>query len=68
MSGSVAGLLIHPVPGILGALGRRVKRRGFAAQAAFSTAWRCSWIACAVPICIEWGVCSPIPEWRCSWL
>jgi hypothetical protein len=39
--------------GHLGALGRRVKRRGFAAQAAFSTAWRWSWIAAAVPICTE---------------
>ena len=53
MSGSVAGLLIHAVPGISGALGRRVKRRGFAAQAAFSTAWRLSWIAAAVPMCTE---------------
>jgi Arc/MetJ family transcription regulator len=34
MSLSATGLLIHAVPGILGALGRRVKRRGFAAQAA----------------------------------
>jgi hypothetical protein len=33
-------LLIQAVPGIWGALGRRVKRRGFAAQAAVSTAWR----------------------------
>ena len=41
MSGSVTGSLIHAAAGILGALGRRVKRRGFAAQAAFSTAWRC---------------------------
>ena len=49
MSGSVAGLLIHAAAGILGALGRRMKRRGFAAQAAFSTAWRLSWIAGAVP-------------------
>jgi hypothetical protein len=30
-----------------------VKRRGFAAQAAFSTAWRWSWIAAAVPMCTE---------------
>ena len=66
MSLSVTGLLIHAVPGILGALGRRVKRRGFAAQAAFSTSWRFSWIAGAVPICTEYGVCSPIPECRCS--
>jgi hypothetical protein len=35
MSLSVPGLLIQAVAGILGALGRRVKRRGFAAQAAF---------------------------------
>jgi hypothetical protein len=68
MSGSVAGLLIHAVAGILGALGRRVKRCGFAAQAAFSTAWRLSWIAAAVPMCTEYGVCSAIPECRCSWL
>ena len=68
MSLLVTGLLIQAVPGILGALGRRVKRRGFAAQAAFSTAWRWSWIAAAVPICTEYGVCSPIPECRCSWL
>ena len=61
MSGSVAGLLIHAAAGILGALGRRVKRRGFAAQAAFSTDWRCSWIACAVPMCTEYGVCSHCP-------
>ena len=53
MSGSVTGLLIHAAAGILGALGRRVKRRGFAAQAASSTAWRLSWIAAAVPICTE---------------
>ena len=45
-----------------GVLGRRVKRRGFVAQAAFSTAWRLSWIAAAVPICTEYGVCSAIPE------
>jgi hypothetical protein len=45
MSLLVTGLLIQAVTGILGALGRRVKRRGFAAQAAFSTAWRLSWIA-----------------------
>src|SRR5260370_29655749 len=64
MSGSVAGLLIHAGPGILGALGRRVKRRGFAAQAAFSTAWRLSLIAGAVPICTEYGVCSPIQDKR----
>ena len=44
-------LVIYAAAGILGALGRRVKRRGFAAQAAFSTAWRLSWIAAAVPIC-----------------
>ena len=31
MSGSVAGLLIHAAPGILGALRHRVKRRWFAA-------------------------------------
>jgi hypothetical protein len=31
MSGSVAGLLIHAAAGILGAAGRRVKRRWFAA-------------------------------------
>jgi hypothetical protein len=31
------------------ALGRRVKRRGFAAQAAFRTAWRLSWIASLSP-------------------
>ena len=55
MSLSVTGLLIHAAPGILGALGRRVKRRGFAAQAAFSTAWRLSWIAGAVPVCTEYG-------------
>jgi len=66
MSGSVTGLLIHAAAGIFGALGRRVKRRGFAAQAASSTAWRLSWIAAAVPICTEYGVCSPIPECRCS--
>ena len=52
----VTGLLIQAVPGILGALGRRVKRRGFAAQAAFRTAWRLSWIAAAVPMCTEYGV------------
>jgi hypothetical protein len=68
MSGSVTGLLIHAAAGSSGALGRRVKRRGFAAQAAFSTAWRFSRIAAAVPICTEYGVCSPIPECRCSWL
>ena len=61
-------MLIQAVTGILGALGLRVKRRGFAAQAAFSTAWRCSWIAGAVPICTEYGVCRAIPECRCSWL
>ncbi len=54
-------LSIHAAAGILGALGRRVKRRGFAAQAAFSTAWRLSWIAGAVPICTEYGVCSAYP-------
>ena len=32
---------------MLGALGLRVKRRGFAAQAVFSTAWRLSWIPAA---------------------
>ena len=53
MSGSVTGSLIHAAAGILGALGRRVKRRGFAAQAAFSTASRWSWIAAAVPMCTE---------------
>ena len=68
MSLPVTGLLIQAVPGILGARGRRVKRRGFAAQAALSTAWRLSWIAAAVPIWTEYGVCSPIPECRCSWL
>jgi hypothetical protein len=61
MSGSVAGLLIHATAGILGALGRRVKRRGFAAQAAFSTAWRLSWIAAAVPMCTEYGGVQPDP-------
>ena len=55
MSLVVTGLLIQAVTGILGALGLRVKRRGFAAQAAFSTAWRLSWIAGAVPICTEYG-------------
>jgi hypothetical protein len=45
-----------------------VKRRGFAVQAAFRTAWRLSWIAGAVPIYTEYGVCSAIPECRCSWL
>jgi len=53
MSRLVTGLLIQAVPGILGALGPRVKRRGFAAQAAFSTVWRLSWIAAAVPMCTE---------------
>jgi hypothetical protein len=53
MSGSVTGLLIHAAVGSSGARGRRVKRRGFAAQAAFSTAWRWSWIAAAVPMCTE---------------
>ena len=53
MSLPVTGLLIQAGPGILGARGRRVKRRGFAAQAAFSTAWRLSWIAAAVPMCTE---------------
>jgi hypothetical protein len=67
MSGS-AGLLIHASAGIPGALGWRVKRRWFAAQAAFSTAWRLSWIAAAAPMCTDYGVCSPIPECRCSWL
>ncbi len=55
MSLSVTGLLIQAVPGILGALGLWGKRRGFAAQAAFSTAWRLSWIAAAVPIWTEYG-------------
>ena len=64
----MTGLLIQAVTGILGALGRRVKRRGFAAQAAFSTAWRLSWIAGAVPICTEYGVCraqisGKLPGW-----
>jgi hypothetical protein len=68
MSLPVTGLLIHAGPGILGALGRRVKRRGFAVQAAFSTAWCLSWIAAAVPMWTEYGVCSAIPECRCSWL
>jgi len=68
MSLSVTGVLIQAGQGILGALGLRVKRRGFAAQAAFSTAWRLSWIAAAVPIWTEYGVCRPIPECRCSWL
>ena len=61
MSLSVTGLLIQAGPGILGARGLRVKRRGFAAQAAFSTAWRLSWIAAAVPVWTEYGVCSPRP-------
>jgi hypothetical protein len=39
MSLSVTGLLIQAVTGRAGALGRRAKRRGFAAQAAFRTAW-----------------------------
>jgi hypothetical protein len=55
MPGSVTGLLIQAALGILGALGRWVKRRGFAAQAAFGTAWRLSWIADTVPICTEYG-------------
>jgi hypothetical protein len=68
MSLLVTGLLIRAVTGRAGALGRRVKRRGFAVQAAFRTAWRLSWIAGAVPIYTEYGVCSAIPECRCSWL
>ena len=53
MSRLVTGLLIQAAAGILGALGWRAKRRGFAAQAAFSTVWRLSWIAAAVPMCTE---------------
>ena len=55
MSGSVTGLLIHAAPGSSDAQGQQVKRRGSAAQAAFSSASRFSWIAGAVPMCTVYG-------------
>jgi len=69
MSLPVTGLLIQAVPGILGALGAageapRVRGAGGLQHGLAA----CSWIAAAVPVWTEYGVCSPIPECRCSWL
>jgi hypothetical protein len=57
------GLLIHAALGILGGDGRRAKRAGLAAYAAVRTACLFPWIAAAVPMCKEYGVCRPMPEW-----
>lgn len=62
------GWLIQAAVGRGGGVGRRRKRSGLAVQAVVRTSARWAWIWWAVPSWTVAGVCSPMPEWRCSLL